>query len=176
MKRVIGVMGSSRSEGPAFEEKARQLGQAIALAGAVLLTGATGGYPQAAARGASAAGGLVLGLSPAQDLAQHRAQGILTDAHDVILCTGLGSVGRNVLNIRACDAICFTGGSVGSLNEFTAAFIQGKVMGVLTGSGGISDRYGEILAMCEPGPTGAEVLYDGDPEALVRRLLERLQG
>lgn len=166
MKRVFGVMGSACATDAEVVLRARALGAAVAARGGVLLTGATGGYPLEAARGAAEAGGWVLGISPAQDRAGHEALGMPLEPHDVIVYTGFGYKGRNVINIRGCDAVLFVAGSVGTLNEFTIAYDEGKVMGVLSGSGGLSDRFPEIVMACAK-PTAARIVHDRDPKSLV---------
>jgi hypothetical protein len=52
------------------------------------------------------------------------------------------------------------------LGELAISYDEGKLIGVLTGTGGISDMVEGILAACAK-DTGARVLYDADPAALV---------
>jgi len=69
----IGVFGSAA--GKEVDEKlrisARLIGQQIAEAHCILVTGACPGLPHEAALGADDVGGLVLGFSPAMNLADH---------------------------------------------------------------------------------------------------------
>ena len=58
----VGVMGGEGSDIPdEYLAKASQLGEAIAAAGCIVVTGACPGLPMAAARGAKGASGLVTG-------------------------------------------------------------------------------------------------------------------
>jgi len=66
------------------------------------------------------------------------------------------------------------GGRSGTLGEFAIAYETGKLIGVLTGTGGITGALGEIQANLNKN-TGSEILYDSDSEQLVVRLLERYQ-
>jgi hypothetical protein len=63
----------------------------------------------------------------------------------------------------------------GTLGEFAIAYEEGKLIGVLSGTGGITDalRHMETALRKE---TGAEVIYDPDPARLVDRLLGRYQA
>ena len=70
-------------------------------------------------------------------------------------------MGREIENIRSCDVVIFAGGHSGTLGEFAIAYDEGKVIGVLTGSGGITEHLGEIIAMVNK-QTGATVFYDAD--------------
>lgn len=169
----IGVMGGAGSEIPTdYLCKAEQLGQAIAKAGCIVITGGCPGLPMAAAQGAKQAGGLVIGISPALSLDEHAFNyESPTLAHDVLIFTGSGLMGREVINIRSSDIIVIVGGSSGTLGELAIAYDEGKLIGVLTGTGGISDLVEEILSVCNK-DTGAHVLYDQDPLRLTSQLLD----
>ncbi len=179
MKTVIGVMGSAEMDSTEVAHRARILGQAVARRGGAVLTGATTGYSHEAALGAAEEGGMTLGVSPALNREAHAAISYPFEPFDVILYSGFGYKGRNVLNVRGCDGVLFVAGATGTLNELTIAHDEGKVMGVLTGSGGLSDRFREILDL-SPKPTGSIAFYDPDPEVLVEavwnEVLRRRKG
>jgi uncharacterized protein (TIGR00725 family) len=168
----IGVMGSAGENISSFHLRlAGQLGAAVARAGCVLITGGCPGLPLAAARGAKLAGGTVIGISPGLSLEEHVYKfESPTVHHDVLIFTGSGLMGREVVNIRSSDIVIIIGGSSGTLGELAIAYDEGKLIGALTGTGGISDMAESILAACNK-QTGARVLYDGDPQNLVRNLL-----
>lgn len=172
MKLVIGVMGSATGGPPETAVTgAFRLGRAIAEADCVLITGGCPGLPYAALQGAKAAGGLVVGISPGLSLEEHRDKyHSPTDGFDVLIYTGSGLMGREVENIRSSDIVIFVGGRSGTLGEFAIAYDEGKLMGVLTGTGGVADAIDSLVAVCAK-QTGAVVLYDDDPVRLVARLL-----
>lgn len=136
-KKTIGVIGNAARpnvELPAsLLEAATEIGSCIAEAGAVLITGGTGGVMEAASKGASQSGGLSIGFLPQADLSH--ANPYL----DVALPTGMGTM-RNILTARCCDALIMVGGGIGTLNELTIAYDVGTPVVVLRGSGGWSDR------------------------------------
>lgn len=173
MPLKIGVMGGAGGGIPvACLRKAALLGGAIATAGCVLVTGACPGLPLAAARGAKRSGGTVIGISPGLSLDEHAFKyESPTLAHDVLIFTGSGLMGREVVNIRSSDIVVIIGGSSGTLGELAIAYDEGKLIGVLNGTGGISDMVKDILATCAK-DTGARVIYDDDPQRLVKHLLE----
>jgi uncharacterized protein (TIGR00725 family) len=164
----IGVMGGAGSNIPQEHlDKAVRLGEAIADAGCVIITGACPGLPLAAARGAKGRGGMVVGISPGLSLDEHAYKyGSPTLAHDALIFTGSGLMGREVVNIRSSDVVVIVGGSTGTLGELAIAYDEGKLIGVLTETGGISGLVQDILAACNK-DTGARVLYDDDPRRLV---------
>ncbi len=173
MALKFGVMGGAGSNIRAEHlDKARHLGAAIADAGCTVVTGACPGLPLAAARGAKARNGMVVGISPALSLDEHAYKyESPTLAHDVLIFTGSGLMGREVVNIRSSDIVVIVGGASGTLGELAIAYDEGKLIGVLTGTGGISDMAQDILAACEK-ETGARVIYNDDPLQLITDLLD----
>jgi len=172
MKITIGVMGSAgdRSEASANEalpEKATALAQAIAARDLLLLTGATTGLVYVVGKAAQDAGVFHLGISPAVNSCEHLEKYKLPlDACDLIVYTGFGLKGRNVVLVRSCDIVLFIAGSMGSLNEFTIAQDEGKVIGCLRGTGGVADEADYLLAKFSK-ETGAQVFQHSDPSNLV---------
>lgn len=170
---TIGVMGSaSGKQNKETTLKLNQLGRAIGERGHILITGACPGLPYAAALGAQAAGGLSIGISPGLSLEEHEQKyGSPSDAYDVLIYTGSGLMGREVLNIHSSDMIIIAGGHSGTLGEFAIAYDEGRLIGVLTGTGGIADQVDDLVRLCKK-DTGAVVLYDEDPTRLINRLTE----
>ena len=164
--------GKSVEEG---KELAIQVGKAIADSGNMLLSGATVGLPNYAAQGAKAAGGMSVGISPAQTKLEHvRKYRLPTTCYDVILHTGLNYVGRDALLVASSDAVISIGGRLGTLHEFTIAIEMGKPMGFLLGAGGISTEIKDILEVAKPLPDDTEIIFDDDPERLIKRMIKVL--
>jgi uncharacterized protein (TIGR00725 family) len=154
-------------------EKSYRLGQAIARHDCVILTGAGPGLPHEAVLGAKSEGGLAIGISPALSLDEHivRYRSPYLE-YDTIIFTGSGLMGREITSIRSCDMVVIVGGRSGTLGEFSIAYDEGKLIGVLRGTGGIADTLETIVAMISK-DTRAEILYDADPEALITALVAR---
>jgi uncharacterized protein (TIGR00725 family) len=180
-KPVVGVMGASEADALTESEKARvknlaeRLGAALARCDCILITGATTGLPDLIGRAfRNHGGGLVLGISPAANRREHAERYQLPhDGVDVIVYTGFGLKGRNVINVRSADIVLIFGGATGTLNEFTIAYDEGKIIGVLEGSGGVADHVREVIEVCRKA-TRAVVLFDSDPEKLVQECLQAL--
>jgi uncharacterized protein (TIGR00725 family) len=170
-RMTVGVMGSA---GGKLEDKERQsvrrLGGAIARRGYVLITGACPGIPHEAVKGAKEEGGIVVGVSPALNLEEHvKKYHSPTRGYNAIIYTGSGLMGREIENIRSCDVVIFAGGRSGTLGEFAIAYDEAKVIGVLEGTGGITEHLREIISIMSK-ETGAIVCYDADPERLLDKL------
>ncbi|MBN1502967.1 hypothetical protein JW930_05475 [Candidatus Woesearchaeota archaeon] len=176
MRHKIGVMGSHEEpKDRLLIKRSREIGERIAKKGCILVNGATSGFPDEAAYGAKNSGGFVLGISPAHDIHEHEKKFKLpTKNYSTIVFTGFGFNLRNIINIRTCDAVIFIRGSFGTLNEFTIAYEDGKIIGILEHSGGISAFFDELISICEKN-TGAKVIYEQDPKKLVDRLLEEIK-
>jgi uncharacterized protein (TIGR00725 family) len=179
-KPVVGVMGASENDALSESEKVRlkelaeKLGTTLARHGCILVTGATTGLPDLVAKAFRRHGGFALGISPAQDRKEHLERYCLPDdGADVMVYTGFGYKGRNVINVRSADLVIILGGATGTLNEFTIAYDEGKIIGILEGSGGIAEHIREIIDFCKK-PTRGLVVFDKDPEKLVERCLEVL--
>ncbi len=177
MKPKIGVMGSANDvltdgERVRLLRIAEELGEAIAERGCVLVTGATTGLPDLVSRAMRRKGGLSIGISPAANALEHVQQYALPlDAADVIIYTGFGLKGRNVINIRASDIVIIFGGGMGALNEFTIAYDEGKIIGVLDGTGGVADHIKEIVDFARK-KTAATLIFDESPVRLIDACLE----
>ncbi len=179
-KPVVGVMGASLNDALTDSDRSRigmlaeELGASIAQAGCILMTGATTGIPHLVATAFRRHGGFALGVSPAENRREHVERYRLPDdGADAIIYTGFGYKGRNLINVRSSDIVLLMGGAIGTLNEFTIAYDEAKIVGVLDGSGGVSDHVQEIIEFCKK-PTQGSVLYDRDPAKLVERCVEAL--
>jgi uncharacterized protein (TIGR00725 family) len=176
MKLKIGVMGSATGKLSKHQkETAFMLGQTIASMDCITITGACPGLPLEAARGAKDAGGLVVGISPGLSEWEHiKKYHSPTEHHDVLIFTGSGLMGREVVNIRSSDIVVIIGGRSGTLGEFSIAYDEGKLIGILSGTGGITSEIKNILRIIKK-KTGAKVIYDNDPKNLIERLISYYQ-
>jgi uncharacterized protein (TIGR00725 family) len=147
-------------------EKAKELGREIARQGAVLVTGATTGFPLWVAMGAKEVGGFSIGFSPAASEQEHvEAYKLPIDYMDLIIYTGFGYPGRDLLLTRSSDAVICGCGRVGTIHEFTVAFEDNKPIGIYEGPWEMGAELKEIL---EKGHRTSEKIATGtDPKKLV---------
>lgn len=173
MKIQIGVMGSAGGRiTPEELELARRLGYQIAERGATIVTGACPGLPHAAVLGAHEAGGQSLGVSPALSREEHvNVYGSPLQPYTTMVFTGSGLMGRETHNIHSSDFVLFVGGRSGTLGEFCIAYDEGKLIGILTNSGGISNEFTGIAKLVKK-ETGSTIITDDDPAKLVDRCLD----
>lgn len=121
----VAVVGGGDADDDACRQ-AEEVGRELARRGVVVVTGGLGGVMEAACRGAKAEGGSTVGILPST---------ARTDANpwvDVALPTGLGE-GRNLLVVRAADAVVAVAGEFGTLSEIALALRVGTpVIGLRT--------------------------------------------
>ena len=161
--------------GKALVEKAERLAQAIAKREVVLFTGATTGIVYVVGRAAHDAGCFHVGISPASNQLEHVEHYKLPlDACDTIVYTGFGLKGRNVVLVRSCEVVLFVAGAMGSLNEFTIAHDEGKIIGCLVGTGGVADESEFLLQKFGKRATTARVFTNDDPEKLIEQCLQSI--
>jgi uncharacterized protein (TIGR00725 family) len=153
---------------------AYELGVAIGKSGHTITTGATVGLPLYAAKGATDAGGMSIGFSPASSLREHTKKYRLPiGLFDYINFTGMNYIGRDIHLVQSSDAVITVGGRMGSLHEFTTALEARMPCGVLLGSGGLADIIPELLEKLEE-PAGSIVIFDTNPEKLVKKIIKIL--
>jgi uncharacterized protein (TIGR00725 family) len=99
--------------------RAEEIGRRLAESGAVLVCGGMGGVMDAAAKGATSAGGTSVGLLPGDE--RPGASPHLT----VSIPLGMGEA-RNALVVRAADVVVAVGGEFGTLSEIALALKMGK--------------------------------------------------
>ncbi len=157
-------------------DKAKAIGSEIAKIGAILVNGATTGFPYWAAVGAKEAGGATVGISPAaNEKEHHEVFGLPLDYLDMIIYTGAGMSGRNLLLTRSTDAVIIGCGRIGTLNEFTVAFEDKKPIGILTHSGGTTELIDEVIAESHRAKDNPMVVYSSDPKELIEKLVAILK-
>jgi len=169
----IGVSGTADTTHTGLDafEKAKEVGREIALSGSVIVTGATTGFPMYAAMGAKDECGFSIGVSPASTEREHvETYKLPLDYMDVVMYTGFGYSGRDLLFVRSADAMVIGPGRIGTLNEFSVAFEDHRPIGILEGSWKTDEILREVIdAAHRPNP---DIFFESDPKALVERLIE----
>jgi len=151
-------------------DKAKELGREIARQGAVLVTGATTGFPFWTAMGAKEEGGISVGISPAASEREHvEVYKLPLDYMDLVIYTGFGYPGRDLLLTRSADAVICGCGRIGTVHEFTVAFEEGKPIGIFEGPW---DMGAELKEIVEKGHRpNAKIVSNPDPKKLLEDLI-----
>jgi uncharacterized protein (TIGR00725 family) len=124
-RKVIAVIGGGQ---PTSKEAklAEKVGRELAKSGAILVCGGLSGVMEAACKGASAEGGMTIGILPGENrrLANPHVQ--------IPIATGIGYA-RNAAVVKSAQAVIAIGGSYGTLTEIGYALQTGlPVIGLNT--------------------------------------------
>jgi uncharacterized protein (TIGR00725 family) len=165
----IGVAGASQPE-RALVEQGERLGRRLGEAGVVVVCGGGGGVMEAVCRGARAAGGTTVGLLPGLDR---------DDANphlSVSVPTGLGQ-GRNLLLVRASDALVAVGGGFGTLSEIALALRTGvPVVGLATWSLRLDTKPVEAFPVADDADSAARLALEAARARSLPRLAPGVAG
>jgi uncharacterized protein (TIGR00725 family) len=112
------VVGSGEASAELYE-KAREIGRLVAERGGTLVCGGRTGVMEAAARGATEAGGVAIGILPDED--RESANDFLTYS----VATGTGHA-RNLAVVCSGDVVVAVGGEYGTLSEIGLALKVGR--------------------------------------------------
>ncbi|MBI5619642.1 hypothetical protein HY950_01655 [Candidatus Gottesmanbacteria bacterium] len=189
MKYNIGIFGSAVEESKKIMATARLLGKILGNHdhSIRLLFGACPGVPYEVAAAAQAASSVEiigfssetsreaqLSYSPKDNLSMYTSIRFVPKGFEFSANSDVRKKYRNVLLTASVDAGIVVSGRWGSLNEFTDLYDMGKVIGVLTGTGGVADELPSLSKKIHK-PSKAVVLFDSSPEQLVKRIIEELK-
>jgi len=144
-KLQIGVIGSAgqddyENNGAASEEMmiiAREVGELLAKANSVVVTGGKDGIMEAAAEGAKMTGGITVGVI------KGRERLTSNQYTDIEIISGMVADGLDELTlVLMCDALIAIGGGAGTLQEIAIAYRNNKPVIAIDCLGG----WGEKLA------------------------------
>ncbi|MEK7662156.1 MAG: hypothetical protein AAB355_01470 [Patescibacteria group bacterium] len=176
LRLKLGVSGAAETGHCGLDalDKAKELGREIVKQGAIILTGATTGFPLWAAMGAKEAGGISVGLSPATNQKEHKnVYRLPVDYMDLIIYTGFGYSGRDLLLTRSCDAMFIGCGRIGTVHEFTIAYEDQKPIGVLEGEWETDEVIRNIID--KSNRINNRIIFDKNPKRLVERIIKMVE-
>ena len=151
-------------------DKAKELGREIARQGVVLVTGATTGFPLWVAMGVKELGGVSIGISPAANEKEHvEVYKLPVDYMDLIMYTGFGYAGRDLLLTRCADAVICGCGRIGTIHEFTIAFEDGKPIGIFEGPWEMGGELQDIFQKSHRPNT--KIVIGADPKKLLEEVI-----
>lgn len=140
----VAALGSGDAAGELYE-KAREVGRLIAGRGGIVVCGGLSGVMEAAARGATEAGGVALGILPDED--RGRANPYLSYS----IPTGVGQA-RNLAVVCSGDVVVAVGGEYGTLSEI-----------------GLALKIGRPIVALESWDLGEHTIMAASPEEAVER-------
>src|SRR3989344_3308066 len=151
-------------------DQAKELGREIARQGAILVTGATTGFPLWVSMGAKEEDGISIGISPAASEREHvEVYKLPLDYMDLVMYTGFGYSGRDILLTRSVDAVICGCGRIGTIHEFTVAFEDKKPIGIFEGPWEMGGELEHLIQKSHR--PNAKIVTGSDPKKLVEDVL-----
>lgn len=145
-KLKIGVFGGSKNITKQNELDSFLLGQWIAENNYILITGLAKGVTEFVLKGNKEHNGFSIGFNPySSELEAEISEDINLDNSEIIINTGMGDRGRNLISVRSCDILIIINGSFGVLNEVTIAIGENKPIIFLLNSGGLTEIIQDIF-------------------------------
>lgn len=189
MKYKIGVFGSNVEDKLLSEksiEKTQELANILNKKNVILITGACSGLPYKVASRAAKKETDVWGFSPELNILDQKKFAPNDDFsiykklifvpkafpffRDSLACKKY----RNVMSTATCDAGIIISGRWGTMNEFTNLYDMGKVIGVLTGTGGVADELEKLDKKIKK-KSKAKVFFNSSPKRLIKKVIDELQ-
>lgn len=186
-KFKIGVFGSNDQElSASVIAKAKQIGKELANYSIIIITGASSGLPYHAAQEAAKKGTEVWGYSPVNGLENQKKfapnddisiyKKLIFVPKNFLFSSNLGvsKKYRNVISTANCDAGIIVSGRWGTLNEFTNLYDMGKIIGVLTRTGGIADELPQLTQKISK-KSKAKIRFSNSSKELVGKVIKELK-
>ena len=185
LKFKIGIFGSAVSDDDGTVQKAKELAQELSNFDVVVLTGAGSGLPYLVSYEAFKKGVEVWGFAPTVN---HEKQKKLYPSLDLKIYSELYYVPedykfadrvevlrkyRNVNSTATCEAGIIIAGRWGTMNEFTNLYDMGKVIGVLTGTGGVADELPNLVKKISK-KSEATLIFNDSPKDLLKKVISEL--
>lgn len=186
-KRKIAIFGSAVNDNlDKIKEKIKDLGEALADKNVILITGACTGIPyQVALTAFKKSKTEIWGFSPCinygnqvkstpqDDNSIYSKLIYVSKSYEFADNIEVSRKYRNVTTTASCDAGIIISGRWGTMNEFTNLHDMGKVVGILTDTGGIADLIKDLYQKISK-PTKAVLIFNSSPQKLVNLVLEEL--
>ena len=152
-KKTIAVIGGGQ---PTSKETklAEKVGRELAKRGAILVCGGLSGVMEAACRGASAEGGITIGILPGENRLSANPY------VQIPIATGIGYA-RNAAVAKSAQAVIAIGGSYGTLTEIGYALQTGiPVIGLNTWTISRNDKQNKSIIPAESPAEAVEMALE----------------
>lgn len=173
MCKQIAILGSSDlSLVSDIMETLYELGAKLAEKKCVVLAGSCGGIGNIVSKAAKEKGSFTIGISPYQSRKEHNDKyGDESECFNSFIYTGSGFKSRNVILVNSADAVIAVCGHVGTLNELTIAYDIGRPIGLLKNTGGIADKFENVLKLMNINKK-TPIVHNQNPSELVDGVIQ----
>jgi uncharacterized protein (TIGR00725 family) len=157
-------------------ELAVSIGKYLAEKDITVVSGGCSGIPAIVIESAYNTGAKTIGYFPMRDQMHYNDSQHLENIHDIKYYHQAnfieGFTARSLEMIKSCDAAIVLNGRIGTLSEFGIAIEEGRPMGVITNTGGISDEVQNILSVSNKKYTSKEIIINSDYKKIIDELIK----
>lgn len=140
MNKRICVIGKWEGDSLENYELAEKIGALVAENNDILICGGGPGIMEYSCKGAYNKNGITVGFIASDDI-EKEGNKYLT----IPIPTGMGYSMRSALAIRSSELVVVVGGGNGTLGEISMAYLEGKKILIVSGTGGWADRIKCVL-------------------------------
>lgn len=118
------------------------------------------------------------GISPCSNADEHREMFAEDpNLYQPMIFTGFGFKGRNVILVRSADAVVAIDGAMGTLNELTIAWDEGKITGVINNTANTAaDKFPELTSTLAQKNKHAKLVSHDNAATVADEIVEILKS
>lgn len=158
---------------------AQELVQYLAEKNVEVVTGGCSGIPALCIETAHKLGLKTTGYFPVQDQSEYIDRQHEENIHDIKFYSTAhfisGFTARSLAMIKNVDAAIVLNGRIGTLSEFGIAVEEGLPLGVIEGTGGITDELQRLTKLVKKEFPNNDIIFDSDYKKVVDFLVNHLE-
>ncbi len=156
---------------------AHDIGTYLAERGIEVVTGGCSGIPALCIESAYHAGAKTIGYFPHSDHNEYYDRQHEENVHDIKFYSTAhfitGFTARSLEMIKNVDAAIVLNGRIGTLSEFGIAIEEGLPLGIIEGTGGITDELKTIVRVAKKEFPNNEVIFGDDYKKIIDILIKK---
>jgi uncharacterized protein (TIGR00725 family) len=154
---------------------AEKIGKYLAKKDVTIVTGGCSGIPAICIESAYAHNARTIGYFPHKNEHDYHDRQHEENTHDIKYYTTAhfihGFTARSLEMIKNVDAAIILNGRIGTLSEFGIAIEEGLPIGIIEGTGGISEMVKDIMYIAQKNSSSAEIYFDTDYKKVIDHLI-----
>lgn len=155
---------------------AEKIGKYLAEKDIIVVTGGCSGIPAVCIESAHEHGAKTMGYFPHKDHDDYYDRQHEENTHDIKFYSTAhfvhGFTARSLEMIKNVDAAIVLNGRIGTLSEFGIAIEEGLPLGVIEGTGGVTDELQRLTKIVKKEFPNNEVVFGTDYKQLIDSLIE----
>lgn len=158
------------------KQLAQDIGRYFAEKNITAVTGGCSGIPAIVIESTHQHNGKTIGYFPVRDHGHYTDSQHLENIHDIQFYSQAnfveGFTARSLQMIKNVDAAIVLNGRIGTLSEFGIAVEEGLPLGIIEGTGGITDELKTIVRVAQKEFPSNEVIFGDEYKKVIDMLIE----